>query len=153
IGILKSRTVADELIAKFDLRKVYNVKRLSSARKELQSNSEITTGKEGLIAISVEDKDPKRAAAIANAYVSEMRKLTQSLAVTEASQRRLFFEEQLQRAKADLAIAEVDLKDTQQRTGMIQLDSQSKAMIEAIGMLRGQIAAKEVQSQAMRSFA
>jgi uncharacterized protein involved in exopolysaccharide biosynthesis len=153
IGILKSRTVEDALIARFDLRRIYSDKRQSDARKDLEKASEITAEKEGLISVSVEDKDPKRSADIANAYVNELRNLTQHLAVTEASQRRLFFEQQVQEARDDLSRAEVALKETQQKTGMIQLDSQAKAIIEAVGHLRAQIAAKEVQLQAMRSFA
>ncbi len=153
IGILKSRSIEDALIAKFDLRGVYRDKRLSDARKELEKASEIIAEKEGLISVSVEDKDPKRSAAIANAYVEELRNITQHLAVSEASQRRLFFEQQVQQAKDDLGRAEVALKETQQKTGMIQLDSQAKAIIAAVGELRAQIAAKEVQLQAMHSFA
>jgi capsule polysaccharide export protein KpsE/RkpR len=153
IGILKSRTVEDALIARFDLRRIYSDKRQSDARKDLEKASEITAEKEGLISVSVEDKDAKRSADIANAYVNELRNLTQHLAVTEASQRRLFFEQQVQEARDDLSRAEVALKETQQKTGMIQLDSQAKAIIEAVGHLRAQIAAKEVQLQAMRSFA
>jgi tyrosine-protein kinase Etk/Wzc len=153
IGMLKSHTVEDRLIQQFGFQHIYSDKRLSDTRNDLEKYSDISSGKDGMIAISFEDKDPKRAAAVANSYVDELRDLTQHLAVTEASQRRLFFEEQVQQAKDDLANAEIALKDTQQKTGMIQLDSQAKAVIEAIGTLRGQIAAKEVQLQAMRSFA
>lgn len=153
IGMLKSRTVQDGLIHQFDFQDIYSDKRLSDARKDFEKYSNISSGKDGLMNISFEDKDPKRAAAVANAYVDQLRNMTQRLAVTEASQRRLFFEQQLQQAKDDLSSAEVALKDTQQKTGMIQFDSQAKAVIEAIGTLRGQIVAKEVQLQAMRSFA
>lgn len=153
IGMMKSRLVADSLIERFDLVQAYHAKRPSDARKDLKDATDISMTKEGLLTVTVEDHDAKRAAAIANAYVEELHKLTQNLAITEASQRRLFFQQQLQRAKDDLAAAEVQLKDLQQRTGMIQLDSQAKATIEQIGMMRAQIAAKEVQLQAMRSFA
>ncbi len=153
IGILKSRSIQDALIQQFNLMSVYRDKRLSDTRKDLSGYSDIVAEKEGLISISVEDKDPRRAAAMANAYVDELRKVTQHLAISEASQRRLFFEQQVQQAKEDLSNAEVALKETQQKTGMIQLDSQAKAVIEAIGNLRAQVAAKEVQLQAMRSFA
>lgn len=153
IGILNSRTIADSLIAQFDLMHVYRDKRASDTRKDLAKYSDILSEKEGLISISVEDKDPKRAAALANAYVVELRDLTKHLAVTEAGQRRLFFQEQVQQAKDDLARAEIALKDTEQKTGMIQLDGQARAVIEAVGGLRAQIAAKEVQLQAMSSFA
>jgi tyrosine-protein kinase Etk/Wzc len=153
IGMLKSRTVEDAIILKFDFQNIYREKRLSDARKELQKATDITSGKDSLIDISFEDKDAKRSAEVANAYVDELRSLTKHLAVTEASQRRMFFEQQLQEAKEDLANAEVGLKETQQKTGMIQLDSQSRAMIEAVGRIRAQISAKEVQLQAMGSFA
>lgn len=153
IGILKSRTIADTLISKFDLQHVYRDKYLTDARKDLADYSDIIAEKEGLISISVEDKGRQRAAVMANSYVEELRKVTQHLAISEASQRRLFFEQQVKEAKDDLSNAEVALKETEQRTGMIQLDSQAKAVIEAIGKLRAQIAAKEVELQAMRSYA
>jgi uncharacterized protein involved in exopolysaccharide biosynthesis len=121
-------------------------------RNDLASNSGITAGKDGLITISVDDEDPKRAAAIANAYVEELDRLSQSLAVTEAAQRRLFFERQLKQAKDDLSKAEVALKVTQEKTGLIKLDDQGRAIIEAVATLRGQISAKEVELQAMRTF-
>jgi capsule polysaccharide export protein KpsE/RkpR len=153
IGMLKSRVVADSLISKFDLMKVYGEKRVSDARKRLQGASDIQSGKDGIITVSVEDKDGKRAADVANAYVEELRRLTSTLAITEAGQRRLFFEQQLQRAKNDLSNAEAALKETQQRTGLIQLDGQAKAIIDSVASVRAQIAAKEVQLKAMQSFA
>ncbi len=153
IGMLKSRTVEDALIAQFELARVYREKKISDTRKELEKASDIVSSKEGLIEISVEDKSPQRAAALANSYVEQLRKLTQRLAVTEASQRRLFFEQQVEQAKGDLATAEVALKNTEQKTGMIHLDAQARAVIEAVGTLRAQIAASEVELQGMRSFA
>ena len=150
IGMLKSRVVNDALIKKFDLMKVYRDKRLSDARKDLQDATDIQNGKEGFITVAVEDKDRKRAADLANAYVGELRNLTSNLAITEAGQRRLFFEQQLGKAKDDLANAEVALKETQQKTGLIQMDSQAKAIIESVAAVRAQIAAKEVELQAMQ---
>jgi tyrosine-protein kinase Etk/Wzc len=101
----------------------------------------------------VTDKDPRRAAEMANAYVDEYKKLSATIAVTEASQRRLFFEQQLVQAKESLADAEEALKRTQQKTGLIQLDGQARAVIESVAELRGKVAAKEVQLRAMRQFA
>jgi capsule polysaccharide export protein KpsE/RkpR len=101
----------------------------------------------------VEERYPQRAADLANAFVQELQNLTGTLAVTEASQRRLFFERQLVEAKDKLADAEEALKTTQLKTGLIMLDSQARAVIETVATLRGQIAAKEVQITAMRSFA
>jgi uncharacterized protein involved in exopolysaccharide biosynthesis len=153
IGMLKSNTVEDALIYRFELMKVYRDSRKSDAREDLEKASAIAVGKEGFISISVEDRDRTRAAAMANAYVTELQKLTQNVAVTEAGQRRLFFEQQVTQAKDNLANAEDALQKTQQKTGIIQLDGQAKAIIESVGQLRAQIAAKEVQLQSMHSFA
>jgi uncharacterized protein involved in exopolysaccharide biosynthesis len=153
VGMLKSRTVADAMIARFDLQKHYETKALVDTRKKLESLTTIAAGKDGLISVEYEDEDPKFAADVANAYIEELYKLTQTLAVTEASQRRLFFEQQLNHAKEKLAAAEVSLKELQEKTGLLMLSEQSKASIESVARLRGQIAAKEVQIQAMRAFA
>jgi uncharacterized protein involved in exopolysaccharide biosynthesis len=152
VGMLKSRTVADSIIVRFDLQKLYGLQTMVETRKEFANNSGITAGRDGLITIEFDDEDPKRAAAIANAYVEELDNLTQALAVTEAAQRRLFFERQLRQAKEELSKAEVALKVTQEQTGLIKLDDQGRAIIEAVAALRGQIAAKEVELRAMRTF-
>jgi uncharacterized protein involved in exopolysaccharide biosynthesis len=153
VGMLKSRTIADKIIRRFDLAKVYDMNTMVETRKEFADNSSITAGKDGLITIAFDDEDPKRAAGVANAYVEELNKLTQSLAVTDAGQRRLFFERQLQGAKEDLKKAEVALKATQEKTGLIALDAQGKAIIEAGAILSGQISGKEVELRAIRTFA
>jgi uncharacterized protein involved in exopolysaccharide biosynthesis len=152
VGMLKSRTVTDNIVGRFNLQSLYDLDTLVETREELTDNTNISAGRDGLITIEFEDKVPERAAAIANAYVDELDKLTQSLAVTEAAQRRLFFERQLLQAKKDLSTAEVALKQTQEKTGLIKLDDQGKAIIEAVANLRAQIAAKEVELRAMRTF-
>lgn len=151
--MLHSRTVADALIQRFSLMSLYQARRHEDARMRLDSSTRIIISKEGVISISVTDRDPKRAADIANAYVDELLKLTQKLAVTEAGQRRLFFEREVQSASDELASAEQALKKTQETTGIIQLDSQAKAMIDSLTTLHAQLAAKEAQIQAMRSYA
>ncbi len=154
VAMLKSRTVEDAMLDRFQLVKLYHEKRRSDARKKLESVVDISNGaKDGLITISVTDRDSQRATDMANGYVDEYKKWTATLAVTEASQRRLFFEQQLAQSKDNLANAEEDLKKTEQKTGLIQLDSQARAVIELVAQLRAQIAAKEVQIQGMRSFA
>jgi uncharacterized protein involved in exopolysaccharide biosynthesis len=152
VGMLRCRTVEDALIRRFDLLPAYGDQRMSDARRDLESASSIVLGKEGFISISVEDKDRSRAPQIANAYVDQLRKLTQDLAVTEAGQRRVFFERQMELAKNNLADAEQALKQTEQKTGLIQLDGQAKAIIESVVKLRAAIAAKEVELHAMRLF-
>jgi tyrosine-protein kinase Etk/Wzc len=154
VGILESRTVADNLISRFKLQERYESKTMDGARAALAGASQIANGKkDGLISISVSDADPKFAADLANAFVNELTKLTQTMAISEASQRRLFFEQQLKETKDQLANAEIALRTTQERTGMIQPEGQVQSIIASVAQLKGTIAAKEVQLNAMRTFA
>src|ERR1051326_7793536 len=129
IGILTGRTIADDLIVRFDLRRLYRVDTMMDARKRLASLSSIAAGKDSLIKISVDDLDRKRAAALANAYVDELYKQTNRLALTESAQRRLFFERQLAAERNALATAEAALKATQERTGVLHVSAQVEAVI------------------------
>jgi uncharacterized protein involved in exopolysaccharide biosynthesis len=154
VGMLKSRTVEDAMVQNFGLMNEYRSKYPSDARKAFEKHATVNgNGKDGLIHISVEDRDPNRAAQLANGYVDQYRKLSAHLAITEASQRRLFFEQQLEQAKNNLADAEESLKRTEQTTGVIELTGQARALIQSAMALRAQIAAKEVQIQGMQSFA
>lgn len=152
VGLLTSRPIADAIIQKFDLAKVYHARNMTIARKKLARYTEVNSAKNGFIAISVTDKDKRRVADMANAYTDQLRILTKTLAVTEASQRRLFYEEQLKQAKEELVAAELAFQQVQQQKGLVQLDAQAKAMIEGISALRAQIAAKQVEVQALQSY-
>lgn len=153
VDVLRSRVIADDLIQRFNLMQVYHDKDLMDARKDLELASEIDMARDGMIAVIVSDHDPQRAADIANAYIEELRKLTQTLAVSEAGRRRLFFEQEVQKANEDLANSEVALQKTQEKTGIIHLDSQAKAMIETLTALQAQLTTKEAEVEAMRAFA
>jgi tyrosine-protein kinase Etk/Wzc len=154
VSLLTSRTVEDAVIQRFGLMGEYREKRMSDARKEFERRTKAVAGsKDGLIRITLEDGDPKRAAELANGYVDEFRKLSASLAITEAARRRLFFERELQQAKDSLSAAEEAMRKTQQSTGVLQIDSQARALIESAAVLRGQVVAKEVQIQSMKSYA
>ncbi|MBA8734120.1 Tyrosine-protein kinase wzc [Chromobacterium violaceum] len=153
IGMLQSRTVADKLIARFKLQSRYEQETVEGARKTLQQKSSFVSGKDGLIAVAVDDTDPQFAATLANAYVDELKALNRSLAVTDAAKRRLFFEQQLKDTKAQLAAAETDLRKTQEATGLILPEGQLPAIVSSVTQLRATIAAKEVQLEAMKSFA
>jgi tyrosine-protein kinase Etk/Wzc len=145
--------IEDALIQHFELKARYHVKNISDARRAFESHATVSLGtKDGLIRISVTDRDPNTAAEIANAYVDEFRKFSAKLAVTEASQRRLFFQQQMLEANENLATAEEAMKSTEQSTGVLQVDSQARALIESAALLRGQIGAKEVELQALRSY-
>jgi len=154
VGMLRSRTVEDAMVQRFELMQEYHKRYPSDARKAFEGHATLDVdNKDGLIHISVEDRDPKRAAELANGYVEQFRSLSQNLAITEASQRRLFFQQELEEAKNNLANAEEALKKTEQTTGVIQLDSQAKALIETAASLRAQITAREVQIQGMETYA
>ena len=154
VSMFKSRVVEDGLIRRFNLQQEYGKKLLSEARKKFEKRAAVEGGqKDGLIHISFEDHDPKRAAEIANGYVDEFRTLSQHLAMTEAAQRRVFLEGQVDQTKQRLAGAEDAMKSTEQKTGLISLDSQARALIESAAYLRAQIAAKQVQIDAMRGYA
>jgi len=154
VSLLKSRTIEDAMVARFHLQALYNVKRLSSARKKWEKKTYIDNGlKDGLIRLSVTDRDPRRAAEMANGWVEEYRRLSANLAVNEASGRRLFFERQVTEASENLARSEEEMKQTEQRTGVMEMDGQAHAMIAAAAVLRAQVAAKKVEIQAMRQFA
>jgi tyrosine-protein kinase Etk/Wzc len=153
VGMLKSRTVADNLIDRFELKKIYDEDTNHFARRMLEKRTVINSGRDGIITVEVEDKDPKRAAALANGYVEELYKLTQTLAVTEASQRRLFFERQLDQTRKNLANAEAAARQGLEKGGLVIIDAQGRGMVETTARLRGQIAVKEIQISAMRAFA
>jgi len=153
VAMLTSRTVADNIIHRFNLKEVLEQKYQSDARNLLAKKTRISAGKDGVIAIEVDDVDAQRAAEIANAYADELHKLTNVLAVTEASQRRLFFERQLVQAKDNLTRAEASAKQALQQGGVLQVEGQGRAMIEAAARLRGEITVKEVQIGAMQAFA
>ncbi len=153
IGILKGRTIADALIREFELERLYRRKTAVDTRKALARHSSITTGKDGLIHVKVEDHDRKRAAEMANAYVDELHAQGSRLALTSASQRRVFFEQELSSEKTALADAEVALKKTQQSSGLIYPSGQSEALIRSDAQLRAGIAAREVELESMRMFA
>jgi uncharacterized protein involved in exopolysaccharide biosynthesis len=154
VSILKSRTLEDAMVARFHLSEEYHKRFLSTTRKRWEKMTKIDNGlKDGLIRISVSDRDPRRAAALAAGWLEEYERLTAALAVTEASQRRLFFEREQAGARASLTEAEEKLKDAQQRSGVLEIDGQSRAMIASAAMLRAQVAAKQVEIRAMREFA
>jgi uncharacterized protein involved in exopolysaccharide biosynthesis len=153
LGILGSRTIADDLIKRFDLQKVYKIKRVSDTAKKLKTRSTFVSGKDTLITISVEDHDARRAADLANAYLDALYEQNGRLALTEASQRRLFFEDQLEREKNALADAEVELKKTEEQTGLISPEGQAGVVIDSIAGVRALISSREIELSALKQAA
>jgi uncharacterized protein involved in exopolysaccharide biosynthesis len=144
VGMLASQTIADRLIDQFDLMKVYEVKYRFRARKRLADSTRITNDRrEGLISIEVSDTSPERAANIANAYVERLRELTGALALTEAQERRHFFERELNAARKSLTAAQAAL----QVSGISEasLRAEPKAAAEALSGARAELALTEIQ--------
>jgi tyrosine-protein kinase Etk/Wzc len=153
VAMFRSRTVEDALIERFGLMARYHEKNMVDARRAFEKRSTAVLGvKDGLIRVTFTDRDPKFAAVVVNAYVEEFRKHSDSLTLTEASQRREFFQQQLLEADTNLTKAEEAMKRTQETTGVLELDSQAKALIESAAVLRGQITAKQVQLQSMQAL-
>jgi uncharacterized protein involved in exopolysaccharide biosynthesis len=152
LGLLKSRPIADAIINEFGLEKLYRVKDMTGARKKLELNTKITSERSGLIAITVTDGDKKRAAALANAYADQLRTLTKTISVSEASKRRAFFEEQLADQKEVLVTAEMTFQQVQLNKGFVHLDAQTNVIIGSLAGVRTQIAAEQVKLQALKSY-
>ena len=154
VAMFRSRTVEDAMIKRFDLLKAYDVKKTSDARKIFEKRSTVVAGlKDGVIRVTLDGPSPDQAATMANAYVEEFRRTSSRIATTEAGQRRMFFDRQLEEAENNLSNAEQALKKTELKTGFVQPDSQSRAMIQSAAEIQGQIAATEVQMQSISSFA
>jgi uncharacterized protein involved in exopolysaccharide biosynthesis len=153
IGILESRTIADEMIKQFELLELYEKENLSGARKKLKDASDFQSASSGMINISVTDIDPQRAADMANAYVELLKARNNELAVTEASQRRVFFEKQWEEAKNNLGEAEWGLKSFQEQRGVLKVDSQMEAVIQQMARLQAEITAAESELARLKTGA
>jgi uncharacterized protein involved in exopolysaccharide biosynthesis len=149
VALMQSVSATDRLIDQFDLMKVYESKYRFEARKGLEQNTRIAIGrKDGLISVEVDDKSPKRAADMANAYVEELRRLTSILAVSEAQQRRLFFEKELKDARDQLERAQQALQASGFNVGALR--AEPRAAAESYGRLKAEITAAEVRTQVLR---
>ena len=154
VSLLRSRTVEDAVIRRFGLLGRYHKTEMGRARTEFEKDTQVILGqKDGFIAVSATDHDPKFAAELANGYVDEMKKFSATTALTEAAQRRVFFQQQLQEANESLAAAEEAMTKTEQTTGVMQMDSQTRTLVESAATLRAHVMAKEVQIEGMRAYA
>lgn len=152
VGILKSRTIADALIMKFNLKRVYGEKDFYSARKRLRRHTTIKSGSDTLIHVAVEDRDPRRAAQIANAYIDALAAQNSRVALSEALERRQFYEDQLAKEKDALADAEIALRNTQQATGLVAPTGQAEGLIRSVSQLHAEILTRQAQLEAMKDF-
>ncbi|MBX3606126.1 MAG: hypothetical protein KF788_12660 [Piscinibacter sp.] len=154
VALLKSDSVLRGLDRDFDLKGRYEVKTYEALRKKVPAYVRVSSDKKsGLIAVEVDDEDPKFAAELANAHASEITKVLGRLAVSEAQLRRSFFEQQLKDTKENLIRAEQDMRRVQEKSGVIVLDKQAEALIGGAAQLRAQIAEREVQLKVLRTSA
>lgn len=150
LAFMKSVSVQDALIERFKLMERYEAKTKMDARKELTDNVRISSGKDGLISVEVNDKEPQFAADLANSHTEELQKLLARLAVTEAQQRRMFFEQQLGQTKENLVKAEKALKSS--GVSSSALKSTPTAAVETVARLRAAISSQEVKLASMRGY-
>ena len=150
VAFIKSRSVQDALVKRFDLQKRYEAELHEDALRALEGAARVSAGKDGLIKVEVDDKEPAFAAQLANGHVEELRKLLDRLAVTEAQQRRVFYEKQLEQTKAKLAVAQSAL----QRSGINEgaLRAEPKMAAEAYAGLKAAVTAAQVKLQSMRTY-
>jgi capsule polysaccharide export protein KpsE/RkpR len=152
-GVLHSRTVQDELITKFDLRRVYGQRRWVDTRKELDQYTDVSIDrKSGILTIQVIDHDPARARALAQEYVTQLNAVVTQLNTTAAHRERTFLEERLDQVKSELQSAEKDFSQFASKNGAIDIKEQGKAMVEAAALLEGQLIAAQTELQGLRQI-
>lgn len=153
IGVLHSRTVEDDLINKFDLRKLYGVRRIEDARKELSRRTDITSDrKSGIVTIKVIDRNPQRAAAMAREYVDQLNNIVVTLNTSSAHKERVFLENRLAQVQQDLEAAEKDFSQFASKNTALDVKEQGRAMIGAAAELEGQLIAAQTQLEGLRQI-
>lgn len=153
VGILGSRTVQDELIQQFDLKRLYGDRRMEDARKDLVNHTGISVDRKSqIISINVTDKSPQRAAAMAQAYVEELNRLVAELSTSSARRERIFLEGRLQAVSQDLEAAERNFSQFASKNTAIDVKEQGRAMVEAAATLQGQLIAAESELQGLKQI-
>lgn len=153
VGILNSRSAQDKLIDQFDLRKLYWDRRMEDARRDLAKHTDISVDRKSeIISITVTDNDPKRAAALAQAYVEELNRLVAELSTSSARRERIFLEGRLQSVSHDLEDAEKNFSQFASKNMAIDVKEQGKAMVDAAAVLQGQLIAAESELQGLKQI-
>lgn len=154
VSMMTGDTILDRMIERFNLKELNKLKYLEDARKALKADSRINLGeKDGIINVEVTNKDPQLATAMANAYPEELDTLLQKLALYEAKSRLAFFEKERDVALLNLTKAEETLRTFSEENGVVQIEAQTRTMLEYIARLRATIDTQEVQIQVLRQQA
>jgi uncharacterized protein involved in exopolysaccharide biosynthesis len=153
IGVLHSRTVEDAIINKFNLRKIYGLRRIEDARKRLSNETDISSDrKSGIITIKVMDHDKQLAAAMAGEYVEQLNQIVVTLNTSSAHKERVFLETRLGQVKENLEAAEKDFSKFASQNTALDVKEQGKALIGAAAELQGQLIAAQTQLEGLRQI-
>jgi uncharacterized protein involved in exopolysaccharide biosynthesis len=153
VGIMKSRSVADALIQRFNLKEQYNKKYIEDVYVTLAERSKIDVSKKDLIiTVSVEDHDPQRAADMANEYVNMLDRINRKLNITQGKRKRLFLEGRLNEVRSNLEKAELSLKSFQEKYNIVAIEEQAKVAIEGAAEIKGQIIATQIELEVLKQF-
>ena len=153
VGVMKSETVQNALVNKFDLRKVYGEKSWQDARKKLENRTDVTTDrKSGIITIKVSDHDRERAAALGREYVEQLNRVVITLDTSSAHRERVFLETRLKEVQQDLEKAEKDFGDFASKNAALDVKEQGRAMIGAAGELEGELIAAQTELEGLRQI-
>ena len=153
VGILGSRTVQDELIRQFDLRRVYGFRKMENTREKLASRTGVSVERKSqIITITVADHSPQRAAAMAKAYVDQLNRLVSELSTSSARRERIFLEGRLVQVNQDLETAEKDFSKFASKNSAIDIKEQGKAMVEAAATLQGRLIFAQSELEGLRQI-
>jgi uncharacterized protein involved in exopolysaccharide biosynthesis len=153
ISVIHSRTAEDRIVQQFDLKKVYATRWDDSARKRLEHNTAVSEDrKSGVLTLSVTDRDPQRAAAIARSYIDQLDTLVAQLNTSSAHRERVFLEGRLSNIKADLEAAEKDFSQFASKNGAIDITAQGRAMLQSAAGLQGEMIAAESELEGLRQI-
>jgi len=153
VGVLKSSTIQDDLINRFDLRKVYHDKYMKTAREDLADNTNIDEDrKNGIITVTVSDRSPQRSMELANAYVEKLNSLMADLNTSDAHRERVFLEQRLQKVKQDLDGASKDLSEFSSQNLTLDMKEQGRAMVGGVASLQGELVAAESQLSGLKQI-
>jgi len=153
IGILESRTIQDDIVAKFALQRVYRERYLEDARNQLRLNTDISEDrKSGMITIQVTDRDPRRAASIAGEYVEDLNQVVNLLNTSSAHRERVFLEERLGQVRLELAAAEKGFSEFASKNAAIDIEAQGKVMLGSAAELQEQMIAGKTELEALKQI-
>ena len=153
LDILRSRTVEDRLIERFDLRKVYGDKYWEDARKDLAQYTDLSEDrKSGVITITITDREPRRAQQLAMAYVEELDRLVADVSTSSARRERMFIEERLKNVKQDLDTASRQFSEYASQNTAVDISAQAKTMVDAAARLEGELIATRSELEGLEQI-